>query len=350
MKIELNQNPDRYKKMPDGWLISALPNNPTRKQIAEIPPLKINASEILPLKPLLSESVKGIVVYLISGDEYLCSPTTYESIKNSYDTNPHLFYLENDKISGASIGKSIPIIKVDDTKLSSLSQTQEDKCLKAGVTKLIWPQDRNRANLLQQIDWTLGDSQKPFDEYSVTDLDLKGDYSITGLQIIPLDGDKKIDEDALKSNLKTISDRLAELRNDLNTIKDIYYNGIVPNGSTEDYRVVSSISSINDEESEPTKQVVFKRTTIQAKEEERTNQSITQAKDEAEKLAKEAEENARTLQQKIDEQADQLEKAQTGDRVAQDNLARQLRDAQANINSTRTFAEEQAAKYAKNTK
>ena len=251
---------------------------------------------------------------------------------------------------GASIGKSIPIIRIDDTKLESLSQTQEDKCLKAGVTKLIWPQDRNRANLLQQIDWTLGDSQKPFDEYSVTDLDLKGDYSIVGLQIIPLDGDKKIDEDALKSNLKTINDRLAELRNDLNTIKDIYYNGIVPNGSTEDYRIVSSISSINDETSEPTKQVVFKRTTIQAKEEERTNQSITQAQDEAKKLAEEAEANARTLQQKIDEQADQLEKAQTGDRVAQDNLARQLRDAQANINSTRNFAEEQAAKYAKNTK
>ena len=167
-----------------------------------------------------------------------------------------------------------------------------------------------------------------------------------GLQIIPLDKDKKIDETALKSNLKTINDRLAELRNDLNTIKDIYYNGIVPNGSTEDYRIVSSISSINDETSEPTKQVVFKRTTIQAKEEERTNQSITQAQDEAKKLAEEAEANARTLQQKIDEQADQLEKAQTGDRVAQDNLARQLRDAQANINSTRNFAEEQAAKYA----
>ena len=350
MKIELNQNPQRYKKTPNGWEISALPDNPTSKQRAEIKPLKINASELLPLKPLLSESVKGIVVYLISGDEYLCSPTTYESIKNSYDTNPHLFYLENDKIKGASIGKSIPIIRIDDTKLSSLSQTQEDKCKKAGVTKLIWPQDRNRANLLQQIDWTLGDSQKPFDEYSVTDLDLKGNYSITGLQIIPLDANKKIDETALKSNLKTISDRLTELRNDLNTIKDIYYNGIVPNGSTEDYRVVSSISSINDVESEPTKQVVFKRTTIQAKEEERTNQSITQAQDEAAKLQEEADARAKTLQEKIDEQASQLEQAQRGDRVAQDELAQQLRAAQANIKSTRTFAEEQAAKYAKNTK
>jgi hypothetical protein len=345
-----SQNPQRYKKTDGGWEISALPDNPTSKQRAEIIPLKINASEILPLKPLLSESVKGIVVYLTSSDEYLCSPTLYSTIKDSYNSNPHLFYLENDTIMGASIGKSIPIIRIDDTNLESLSQTQEDKCKKAGVTKLIWPQDRNRANLLQQIDWTLGDSQKPFDEYSITDLDLKGDYSIVGLQIIPLDGDKKIDEDALKSNLKTINDRLAELRNDLNTIKDIYYNGIVPNGSTEDYRIVSSISSINDETSEPTKQVVFKRTTIQAKEEERTNQSITQAQDEAEKLARDAEENARTLQQKIDEQADQLEKAQTGDRVAQDNLARQLRDAQASINSTRNYAEEQAAKYAKNTK
>ena len=350
MKIELNQNPQRYKKTPTGWVISSLPDNPTPKQIAEIKPLKINASEILPLKPLLSESVKGIVVYIISGDEYLCSPTTYESIKNSYDTNPHLFYLENDKISGASIGKSIPIIRIDDTKLPSFSQIQEDKCKKAGVTKLIWPQDRNRANLLQQIDWTLGDSQKPFDEYSVTDLDLKGDYSITGLQIIPLDANKKIDETALKANLKTINDRLAELRDDLNTIKDIYYNGIVPNGSTENYRLISSISSINDESSEPTKQVVFKRTTIQAKEEERTNQSITQAQDEAAKLQEEADARAKTLQEKIDDQAAQLEQAQRGDRVAQDELAQQLRAAQANIKSTRTFAEEQAAKYAKNTK
>jgi Ni,Fe-hydrogenase III large subunit len=91
---------------------------------------------------------------------------------------------------------------------------------------------------------------------------------------------------------------------------------------------------------------VFKRTTIQAKEEERTNQSITQAQDEAKKLAEEAEANSKTLQQKIDEQASQLDEAQRGDRVAQDNLARQLRDAQSSINSTRTFAEEQAAKYA----
>ncbi len=345
MKIELNQNPQRYKKTPNGWEISALPDKPTKKQIAEIKPLKINASELLPLKPLLSESVKGIVVYLTSSDEYLCSPTTYSTIKDSYEGNPHLFYLENDTISGASIGKSIPIIRIDDSKLPSLSQTQEDKCKKAGVKKLIWPQDRNRANLLQQIDWTLGDSNKPFDEYSVTDLDLKGDYTIKGLEIIPLDGDKKIDESLLKSNLKKINDRLAELRNDLNTIKDIYYNGILPNGSTEDYRVVSSVSSINDEESEPTKQVVFKKSLIQAKEEERTNQSITQAKDEAEKLAKDAEENAKTLQQKIDEQASQLEQAQRGDRVAQDNLAKQLRDAQFSISSTRTFAEEMAAKY-----
>jgi hypothetical protein len=42
-----------------------------------------------------------------------------------------------------------------------------------------------------------------------------------------------------------------------------------------------------------------------------------------------------------------LDEAQRGDRVAQDNLAKQLRDAQSSINSTRTFAEEQAAKYAK---
>ena len=350
MKVEVNQNPNRYKKTPNGWVISALPDNPTSKQIAEIKPLKINASEILPLKPLLSESVKGIVVYLIGEDEYLCSPSLYETIKNSYDTNPHLFYLENDKISGASIGKSIPIIRIDDTKLPSFSQIQEDKCKKAGVKKLIWPQDRNRANLLQQIDWTLGDSQKPFDEYSVVDLNLKGDYSITGLQIIPLDGDKKIDETALKSNLKSINDRLSELRDDLNTIKDTYYNGIIPNGSTEDYRVISSTASINDVESEPTKQVVFKRTTIQAKEEERTNQSITQAQDEAAKLQEEADARAKTLQEKIDDQATQLEQAQRGDRVAQDELAQQLRAAQANIKSTRTFAEEQAAKYAKNTK
>ena len=350
MKIEVNQNPDRYKKTPNGWQISALPTNPTRKQIVEIPPLQINASEILPLKPILSESVKGIVVYLQSTDEYLCSPSLYSTIKDSYETNPHLFYLENDTISGASIGKSIPIIKIDDTNLPSLSQSQGEKCKKAGVTKLIWPQDRSRANLLQQIDWTLGDSNKPFDEFSVSDLSLKGDYSITGLTIVPLDKDKKIDEEVLKGNLKAINDRLNDLRTDLNTIKDTFYNGILPNGSTSDYRLISSISSINDESDEPQKQVVFKRAVIVSKEEDRTNQSIAKAEDEAEGIKKDAEANAKTLQQKIDDQEFQLVQAQRGDRVAQEELAQQLRAAQANINSTRTFAEEQAAKYAKNTK
>ena len=349
-KILPSQNPDRYKKTNTGWEISALPVNPTSKQKAEIKPLKINASEILPLKPILSEMVRGIVVYLISTDEYLCSPSLYETIKDSYESNPHLFYLENDTISGASIGKSIPIIRIDDTNLSSLASVQESKCNKAGVKKLIWPFDRNRANLLQQIDWTLGDSNKPFDEFSVSDLNLKANYSIEGLRIIPLDKDKKIDEELLKANLKAINDRLAELRDDLNNIKDTYYNGIIPNSSTTDYRIISSTASVNDEKADGEKQVVFKRTTIQAKEVERTNQSITQAQDEAKKLAEEAEANSKTLQQKIDEQASQLDEAQRGDRVAQDNLAKQLRDAQSSISSTRTFAEEQAAKYAKNTK
>lgn len=350
MKIEVNQNPNRYKKTPDGWEISALPDNPTAKQRAEIIPLRLNASEVLPLKPLLSESVRGIVVYLQSTDEYLCSPSLYETVKNSYEGNPHLFYLENDKINGASIGKTIPIIKIDDTKLESLSGIQTDKCKKAGVTKLIWPQDRNRANLLQQIDWTLGDSRKPFDEFSVSDLSLKGNYSVEGLPIVPLDANKKIDEETLKSNIQSINERLDELRNDLNSIKDTFYNGIISNSSTSDYRLVSSVSSINDESDEPKRQVVFKRTTLISKEEDRTNQSITQAQDEAERIKKDSEEKATTLQQKIDRQADQLEKAQAGDRVAQENLARQLRDAQSSISSTRTFAEEQAAKYAKNTK
>ena len=350
MKIEVNQNPQRYKKTPVGWEISALPTNPTSKQKAEIKPLKINASEILPLKPLLSESVKGIVVYLISSDEYLCSPSLYQTIKDSYTTNPHLFYLENDKIKGASIGKSIPIIRIDDSKLSSLASVQEDKCKKAGVKKLIWPQDRNRANLLQQIDWTLGDSQKPYDEFSVSDLNLKGNYSIGGLTIIPLDKDKKIDEALLKSNLKAINDRLAILRDDLNNIKGTYYNGIIPNSSTTDYRIISSTASVNDEKSDPQTQVVFKKSLIQSKEEERTNQSITQAQDDATKLAKDAEDKAKTLQQKIDDQASVIEQAQRGDRVAQDELRKSLRDAQSSINSTRSYAEEQAAKYGKSNK
>jgi hypothetical protein len=345
-----SQNPQRYKKTNTGWEISALPVNPTSKQRAEIKPLKINASEILPLKPILSEMVRGIVVYLISTDEYLCSPSVYSTIKDSYESNPHLFYLENDTISGASIGKSIPIIRIDDTNLSSLASVQESKCNKAGVKKLIWPFDRNRANLLQQIDWTLGDSNKPFDEFSVSDLNLKANYSIEGLRIIPLDKDKKIDEELLKANLKAINDRLAELRDDLNNIKDTYYNGIIPNSSTTDYRIISSTASVNDEKADGEKQVVFKKSLIQSKEVERTNQSITQSQEEAKKLAEEAEANSKTLQQKIDEQASQLDEAQRGDRVAQDNLAKQLRDAQSSISSTRTFAEEQAAKYAKNTK
>ena len=162
-----------------------------------------------------------------------------------------------------------------------------------------------------------------------------------------MDKDKKIDETALKSNLKSINDRLDELRTDLNIIKETYYNGKIPNGPVEDYRVLSSVSSINDEKEEPQKQVVFKKSLISSKEGERTNQSITQAQAEADKIKREAEEKASTLQTKIDQQADQLEKAQAGDRVAQENLARQLKEAQSSISSTQTYAEQMAAKYGK---
>jgi hypothetical protein len=67
-------------------------------------------------------------------------------------------------------------------------------------------------------------------------------------------------------------------------------------------------------------------------------------------LAKDAEDKAKTLQQKIDDQASVIDQAQRGDRVAQEELRNSLRDAQSSINSTRTFAEEQAAKYGKSNK
>lgn len=348
MRIEVNQNPQRYKKTPVGWEISSLPENPNGKQLAEILPLKITASEVLPLKPILSESVRGLVIYLQSTDEYLCSPSLYSMVKESYDVNPHLFYLENGTINGISIGKSIPIIRIDDTKLESLSQIQADKCKKAGVKELIFPMDRNRANLLQQIDWTLGDERKPFDEFSVSDLTLKGDYSITNIPIVTLDSDKKIDEGVLSSNLKVINDRLAELRDDLNTIKDIFYNGILPNSSTTDYRLLSSISSINDESEEPNRQVVFKKSLIVSKQIERGNESIEQSQALTTKLSEEAESASKTLREKIDQQGDVLRRAQSGDKVADDNLAKQLRDAQSGILSTRELIERQALDYERN--
>ena len=348
MKIQLTQNPNRYKKVEGGFTISSLPTKPTPKQLLEIKPLILKeevTSEVVTLKPLLSDNVKGIIVQLISTGDYLCSKVLYETLTINEKINPHYSYKVTGMVLKTKMGKSIPIVKIDDTKLEELSLIQLNKAKKAGVKSIKWGYEEERGGVIEQIDWTLGASLKPLDEFVTYDLNLKDSNSLEGYKIIPLDGDKKIDETLLKSNLTAISKRLALIQADTNTIKELYYNGKASEGSTTPHKILTSTTSIDDERNEPVKQVIIKTTFLQSVNDTIGNQAIDKAKEDSDVVAKAVEENSKTLQQKIDEQAVALDVAQRGDRDAQAQLNQQLESQRDSINSTRDFADEIAKKY-----
>jgi hypothetical protein len=129
-KQPIEQNPERYTKKEDKWIVSALPEEPTKEQIAVIKPLELEAGKPIDkdkLVPLLA--VNGIVVKI--NDFYIISPQTLSDIKDS--NNPHYDIIENGKVLEVTIGKTIPIIELSDKHLVAIGNTLDIANKNAGV-------------------------------------------------------------------------------------------------------------------------------------------------------------------------------------------------------------------------
>ena len=324
MIVELQQNQRRYSKTDNVYTISAKKG---------IPPVTIQVLEDdLEIEGILPFDIKGVIIYLRNYNRYLASNELVQTLADSVSINPHYTYKEHSKVLGAKIGKTIPIIPIDTLKILEEIEKQKGKIPFSGVKEVEWEINGNdTSGLIKQIIWTLSPSaSKPLDTYKVFDLNLSADYSITKLDVEPLDKDARIPEDKLANNLKVINDRLLQLNSDFQTIKDIFYFGKITPTSTTKYTILAAADSGDD----ISVQVVSKSSTTVDKQPLISTSVAEAAQNKADELAQKVEQAQTDLQQKIDQTENTIKTAQAGDVQAQTELKRQLLLAQQNLTNT----------------
>ena len=233
MEVRPVQNPNRYIRTNDGWQISSVSDSPNGNVNGEIVPLTIPKGEAIPNSSIYTVlEVDGIVIQI--DDKYLISPAT--NLQIGLSSNPHWDIQQNGTILGKAIGSSIPIIKIDVSKLVKSGDEQDQKILNAGVESVEYIYETELEmgipkGLINQLNYTLKEgAQRPGDSYSLWDMNLGDDtlYSIQALNVSTAQEDGKLDTAKLKEFLGAIGDRLSGLRKDFNSIKDTFYNGVPP--------------------------------------------------------------------------------------------------------------------------
>lgn len=321
MQIVLEQNPNRYSYRNGVWKISAK---------SGLTPIEITEGDTnVDITPLLS--VGGVIVHIVGTEYYLGSEDTVVALTDSFLTNPHYSYKEHSKVLGAVMGRSIPILEVKLEGLVGSIEKQKEKGKFAGVKEVKWSLEEEYKGLIEQINWTLSPSfPKPKDEYVVFDLNLLGDYSVTGLPITPLDDTKRIPEDVLASNLKIINDRIVQLRKDFKSITDTFYFGKVTPTSTTTYNVLASAEG---EEFEV--QVVSKDSVMVSKVATPSTQLAEAQKAEVDAVKSDVQATATSLTEKITNNEATIQSAQSGDAQAQAALNAQLNESKSFIQRLR---------------
>jgi hypothetical protein len=332
MQIELQQNPQRYSSKGGVYTISSQSEAVGK---ATIKPVVLNkiSDVVISIDSLLDIAIKGVIVRIEDLNMWMASPNLVRDLEDSLSMNPHYTYEEFTSILGAKMGKSIPILKVNLKPLRESIIKEKIKGSFAGVKSVDWAlaDDDTIRGLIEQINWTLTSTfPKPKDSYSVFDLNLSGDYSIDALKITPLDENARINEEVLASNLKIINERLAQLRNDFNSIKDTFYFGNSSGTSTK-YKVIASV----DDGDDYSVQVVTKNSSMISK----SNLPSTQQADAASKAVGEVQQAvtqaSSTLADKIAGNQATIQAAQQGDANAQSALDTQVKESKSLIQTLR---------------
>jgi hypothetical protein len=264
MEVRPVQNPNRYIRTNDGWSVSSVSDSPNGNVNGEIVPIQIPKGKAIPdssIYPVLE--VDGLIIQI--DDKYLISPATNVGIGLS--SNPHWDFQQNGSIMGKRIGGSIPIIKIDVSKLVKSGEEQDQKILNAGVESVEYIYETETQmgipkGLINQLNYTLKEgAQRPGDSYSLWDMNLGDDtlYSIQALNITTAQEDGKLDTAKLQEFLSSLGDRLTELRRDFNGIKETFYNGVPPiNKGTIEFK--DRVASTEQTQDFPPRQMVIKET------------------------------------------------------------------------------------------
>ena len=230
----ISQNPERYSKQGSSWVISA------SKAVTPIQlPIGVPLQN---LKPLIIAN--GIIVKV--GDDYLCSITTLNLIKQS--NNPHYDIVQNGgvkvKDKEVIVGKTIKIIELNLTNLTTIMDERDTLNKNAGAIDVVYGGETELVDgvpkgLIDQINYTLDNgSERPKDEYSIFDfytmVDYKNNekashYKITPLLVQTQQADTIFDPTKLREYLIEVADKLKLLEIDFNLIQDIFYEAKLPN-------------------------------------------------------------------------------------------------------------------------
>lgn len=334
----INQNPDRYTIGEDQWVVSAS---------TSIKPLTFPFGEPLTdLKPVLEAD--GII---IDTDEFLlCSQKTLDTIGEM--KNPHYDVSVNGSIKvkdkEVKLGKTIPIIKVNIDKLSTIGEGRRVSNDKAGVESITYSYDTEKVmgvpkGVIDQLNYTLVESSlRPGDTFSYWDWIDNADtkYNVTQLKVDNAQEDGKLDQKKLKAFVSGIDSRLQALRSDFNSIKRTFFYGEIPSASG--IKVTKAINQIAQPEDDIVNhQFVEKSTTTIG-----VTQSATQTA--ASSSVVKVEETKKALTDKIERTTSNLQ-AQLAEEQQKDSLQQQQirEDLQSQITRNDAYYRE---KYGKNTK
>jgi hypothetical protein len=180
------------------------------------------------------------------GDDYLCSITTLNEIKQS--NNPHYDIVQNGgvkvKDKEVIVGKTIKIIELNLTNLTTIMLSRDILNKNAGVIDVVYGGETELVagvpkGIIDQINYTLNEeSKRPEDEYSIFDfytmVDYKNNekashYKITPLLVQTQQADTIFDPAKLREYLIEVADKLKLLEIDFNLIQDIFYEAKLPN-------------------------------------------------------------------------------------------------------------------------
>jgi len=315
--MEINNNPQRYTKTGNGWEISAVNDSPNGNPKGEIKPITITKGTTpFTILPLLG--VNDIVVE-IDGN-YLVSSNTLRDIQSF--GNPHWDIIANGSIPigirSATIGKTIPVIKIDETKWGDVGIRRDALNRNAGVTEVDYIYEGKEVSegitqgLIDQINYTLGEYSRPGDSFSyykyAEDKDPK--YDITALTIAAAQEAGPIDQTKLDTFLLNIDERLTQLSNDFNSIKRTFFYGELPNTSGKRLiRVDNKIASSDDESPIVEHQYVEKTSTTAIVQTSRVNAAIEATQPPAPVVEEPATKPPRTLKDFEDEEKKKFDDA-----------------------------------------
>ena len=294
----ISQNPDRYSKQGDSWVISANGDSPNKG----VKPLTLTTTPLpFTLKPYLKSN--GIIVK--AGEHYLISQVTLNEIKNS--ANPHYDTKENGvvmvKDKGVKIGKTIPIIEINTSNFIALGSERDIRNKNAGIASVDYIYEGELIDgvpkgLIDQINYTLVQNiDRPEDTFSVMELQLGDDttvYNVEPLNVATTQEEGKLDKLKMEIFLKDINARLKILNNDFNMIKGVFLEGKEPT-------MLGKVDITKKAETNPpedTTQIVYKYSTLSGIQTS-ASQQIADAAAAAKKAADEAAAKAAALAKEV---------------------------------------------------